>query len=327
MADALDVTSTAPAREQYAAVLRRRPSENVEQLLRNALKKRKGNLFASIVEDRFGFAINTVFARIGWNLHLDTLTRYLGRQLALANTAHTFVSYNYDLVLDACIQQAAGSRWAPETGYAIPFGETIQIEDALQHMEQFKHGGGAYSLLDPQPATTSASEILLLKPHGSLNWLLPFEGNYAFVDDEPLLLLDREGRIAYCTEFGVEQIRDTKRPAKIAFNAGLFITPPLDEESATQTPRFLASIQAQSLAALRDADEIVVIGWSMPSTDKAEVGRLSQAMSKARPGRQVTGVNFNADISYFQNLAAVCHVPEANVVVSNAGFVDWVASV
>ncbi|MGA8809535.1 MAG: hypothetical protein WB973_16820 [Thermoanaerobaculia bacterium] len=325
MADALAVTSTAAAREQYAEVLRRRPSENVEQLLRNALKKRKGNLYASIVEDRFSFAINTVFARIGWNLHLDPLKRYLRRQLALTNTTHTFVSYNYDLVLDSCLQEVAGARWAPETGYEIPFSETIHIEDALEHMKQFKpHGGGAYSLLDPRPAATAASDILVLKPHGSLNWLVPFEGNYKFTDDDPLLLLDGEGRIAYCAEFGVDQIRNTKRPAEIAFNAGLFVTPPLDVESAAQAPQFLVSIQAQSLAAMRDADEIVVIGWSMPSTDKGEVDRMSQAMSSAKPGRQVTAVNFNADVFYFQKLAAVCHVPETNVVACNAGFVTFV---
>jgi hypothetical protein len=328
MAEALDVTSPAEARARYADVLRQRPSENVEQLLRNALKKRKGDLYASIVEDRFSFAINTVFKRIGWNLHLDTLTRYLKRQLSLPNTTHTFVSYNYDLVLDACIQQAAGKRWAPETGYAIPFTETIRIEEAVQHMKQFKHrGGAAYSLLDPRPATArSASEIILLKPHGSLNWLMPFEDNYRFTDDDPLLLLDDKGRIAYCAEFGIEQVRDTKRPAEVAFNTGLFITPPLDEESMAEVPRFLASLQAQSLAALQDADEIVVIGWSMPSTDKVEVDNLSRAMSAAKPGRGVTAVNFNADISYFQKLAAVCHVPETNIVTYNAGFVDFVAS-
>lgn len=326
MADALGVNSTAAERGAYADVLRRRPSENVEQLLRNALKRRKGNLYASIVEDRFSFAINAVFARIGWNLHLDALNRYLTRQFSLPDTEHIFLDYNYDLVLDYCIQLIAGTRWAPESGYGIPFKEMICVEEAVEHMKHFNNGrGGGYSLLEPQSAAAAASEILLLKPHGSLNLLVPFEGNYAFKDDDPLLLLDGKGRIAYCAEFAVEQIRNTRRPAEIAFNAGLFITPPLDdEESASQVPRFLVSVQAQSLAALRDADEIVVIGWSMPSTDKVEVDRLEQAMSTAKLGRKLTAVNFNADISYFQKLAAVCHTTEANVEVSNSGFVDFV---
>jgi hypothetical protein len=245
----------------------------------------------------------------------------------LKNTTHTFICYNYDLVLDSCIQETAGERWSPETGYGIRFSETIQTAEAMDHMKQFNGSGGGYALLEPHPARLATHDVSLLKPHGSLNWLVPFEGNYKFTEEEPLLLLDANGKIAYCDEFAVEQIRHTRNPSRIAFNAGLFITPPLDKDGAFPVPSFLASVQAESLSALGDADEIVVIGWSMPSTDKFEVSEISAAMSNAARGHQVTAVNFHADEAYFQKLANVFHVSESDITAFNAGFADFVAQI
>jgi hypothetical protein len=326
IADALKNSSSRAAREKYAEILRRRPAENIEDLLRRAVRKKKGDLYAALVEQRFGFAVNAVFAKIGWQLRLDVLAAYLGRQFALPNTSHAFISYNYDLVLDTCIQRAAGGAWSPVTGYGIQFPETIQVTEAIEHMKQFTEGGGAaFSLLDPHPAAAPArlGDIVLLKPHGSLNWLVPFEDNYRFTNDPPLLLLDGEGRIAYCKEFAVMHISDTRRPREIAFDAGLFITPPLDEDSAPQIPSFLKSVQERSLEALAEADEMVVIGWSMATTDKVEVRNVSAALSKRQNSRRLTAVNFNGELLYFQDLARVCSVPEGDVLAFNAGFVDF----
>src|SRR5260370_27791010 len=123
--------------------------------------------------------------------------------------------------------------------------------------EQFKGDeggtGGGFSLLDPHGAAVagSADEVLVLKPHGSLNWLVPFEDNYKFTNDEPLLFLDGGGQIAYCSEFAIEHITHTQRSSEIAFDAGLFIVPPLDVDSMTQVPSFIVSGQEPGLDDIR----------------------------------------------------------------------------
>jgi hypothetical protein len=95
---------------------------------------------------------------------------------------------------------------------------------------------------------TSTSDVRILKPHGSLNWLVPFEDNYKFRDDDPLLILDSQNTISYCREFAVLHIANTRRLSEIAFDAGLLIMPPQDEESApVAAPQLLTSVEDQAM--------------------------------------------------------------------------------
>jgi hypothetical protein len=66
----------------------------------------------------------------------------------------TFVSFNYDCLLDRALARHAGRRWRPTEGYAFP------LADPLSQWAEHSGAGRPYK-----------RSIRLLKPHGSLNWV------------------------------------------------------------------------------------------------------------------------------------------------------------
>jgi hypothetical protein len=65
------------------------------------------------------------------------------------------VSFNYDTLIDRALKDVGGNRWDPSFGYGfnIDSVETSWIPA-------------------PHPGPTVLNPILLLKPHGSLNWMI-----------------------------------------------------------------------------------------------------------------------------------------------------------
>lgn len=326
MATTLGTAASAADRDAFATILRRRPAENIERLLQNAYARRRSDIYADTVPTRFSFAINDVFGRIGWNVQRQILIDFLQPQFTLPDTTHTFIDYNYDLVLESCVHAAAGGAWSPVTGYGIPFHHVLHVDEAGEHMQQFGGSGGAYSLLPPHLATrTSAtSSIRILKPHGSLNWAAEFEGNYHFTDRHPLLLLRSDGAIAYYPPFDALQIEGTQ-PGEIGFDAALVIVPPQDAVESN-VPVFLSNMWPTCRDALAHADDIVIIGWSMPLTDKREVQRMGCALADRAKAPCVTVANLNADYAYFARVAEVCGVPVSELVIFNGGFADFASA-
>lgn len=144
-------------RAAFRRALKNRPTESIEQLFENVLSRPPGRS-DEVVPVRFRYGINRTFRIIGWNVSLSPLRLFLRSQLASARS-HTFVSFNYDLVLDYAISRVWGCR-------------------AL---------GTLYGLDDK---ANQGAKIKLIKPHGSLNFVgtlalpnrhtrygLAFEGN------------------------------------------------------------------------------------------------------------------------------------------------------
>jgi hypothetical protein len=123
-------------RAEFRRALKNRPAEGIEQLLEKALTDRGRS--AEVVPVRFRYGINRVFEIIGWDVNLSPLLLFLERQMALARS-HTFVSFNYDLVLDYAVSRVLGG---PDL-------------DAL------------YGLQKKSPDLNTK----LIKPHGSLNFI------------------------------------------------------------------------------------------------------------------------------------------------------------
>jgi hypothetical protein len=327
MAKALNKSAPPADRATYATILRRRPAENIERLLQNAYARRRDDIYADTVPARFSFAINDVFARIGWNVRKQILIDFLWRQFALPDTTHTFINYNYDLVLDSCVREASGGKWSPVTGYGVPFQHVLHVDEAGEHMQQFGGSGGAYSLLTPHLAgsTSATSDIRIVKPHGSLNWAAEFEGNYHFTDRDPLLLLRSDGAIAYYPPFDALQVEGTQ-PGEIGFDAALMIVPPQDTAAESSEPAYLSAMWPSCREALESADDILIIGWSMPFTDKCEVKRIGCALAERTNAPRVAVVNLNADYGYFMRVAEVCGVPVSELVIFNDGFADFASA-
>lgn len=147
-----DGSDRSPARRAaYRRALKNRPSENVEMLLQKALQDPK-SCTAEVVPVRFNLGINQVFRIIDWNLNFLPLSRFLARQFeSTGNRVHTFVSFNYDLVLDYAVLNASPASLSLELFYGLQSG-----------------GLGAPGMVTPR----------VIKPHGSLNFIVPIKVPY-----------------------------------------------------------------------------------------------------------------------------------------------------
>jgi hypothetical protein len=290
-------TSTSQQRSDFLRIVSSRPPENIEDLLiraeRMANDPKNANLpFAQpltieLLPLRFSFAINRVFWRIGWNFDAKPLIAFLDQQL-LRRDAATFVSFNYDVMLERGIEQVVPGRWSAATGYGKAFHEFVDDVEAskhINHLATIGAGGGVGTLKSHQTTQTAGGTIAVLKPHGSLNWLCQFNGNYHFVGHPTHLVLSADERVAYLSGSNVELL---ERPNGMPWpNSGVFISPPTQK-----TP--LPTILMQEEAAIVDADDVVIIGWSAPPTDQDQVALIKRAIARRRrPFRRVTLIEWN----------------------------------
>jgi hypothetical protein len=90
------------------------------------------------------------------------------KRLARAIDARdTFVSFNYDCLLDRALVEEAGRRWLPQKSYGFRFsGDLSEWRD--------HEGRGRF------PDTP----VRILKPHGSLNWMRTSGGRFSLRRDE-----------------------------------------------------------------------------------------------------------------------------------------------
>ncbi|MBI2211015.1 MAG: hypothetical protein HYU47_10550, partial [Deltaproteobacteria bacterium] len=148
-------------REAFKRALKNKPSESIEDLLRDR------DAEASV---RFIYAINRLFYLINWDANWCPLEKFLTKQFQLRETYHVFVSFNYDLILDRAIQQLSAGQWdvCVDYGFKIPYCTYSDPPDAV--------GGGVLPTVDACelcPSGFSSGRLKILKPHGSVNWLVP----------------------------------------------------------------------------------------------------------------------------------------------------------
>jgi len=306
------------ARATFKNILNARPAENIETLLERSV--RRGGNIAPI---RFNFAINRLLARIGWDLDLKPLHTFLGRQFWRRNTRHTFISFNYDLVLDRCVQLVARQRWNIQQGYGFPIRYAIKPDEGMRHMQQFEGVGGAFGVMQATqlPEATDTS-IRILKPHGSVNFIFPFEGNYQFKDGPTITILTEKGEIAYYQGFNLQHVALT--PGMMPEpDSGLYLVPPTSAK--TSDLEVIQTIRQQEQEALQTADEVYVIGWSMPVTDTVQYEFIKEAVQKRMPPiKRVVAISYGASREYLQRLAAAFQVREEWIEGFNKGFRSFV---
>ena len=324
-------------RDQLREALKNRPPENIEALVEHAARvgSYRGTnpltyLDRSELDDpetgamvvkyfalgeaplRFNFAINSYFDWVGWDLKLDLLQRFVSRQLALPDTTHTFISFNYDLALDRCLQIGSSGQWDFGDGYGFPIRHFLTTDQAEKRPSRIQ--------------TINASrqvdrKIQLLKPHGSLNWFLPFDGSYQFHSEPVVVILDPEMRISYCSSYNIDKVGFPNGSTK---NIGLFLYPPLERKRGYE---FIRRIWDEETEAVRAANEIYIIGWSLPMTDAGQTTLITEALKGRRQLlEQITVVNYGAPSGYFDRIASLVQVDQARIIRHNHGFEDYVAS-
>jgi hypothetical protein len=321
--------------DAFRTIMQQRPAENIELLLQRAVEKARDEFGAGFLPQRFNFGINEVFSRIGSNVNLPVLEQFLVRQFALPDTKHTFISFNYDLILDLCIQAQRELPWNIKTGYGFTVDRFITPEGALEHMKQFEKGVGAFRMLSTNKLEceiqNDAPPVMILKPHGSLNWLLGFRENYHFIDVMPILCLNADHSITHYNRFSCEniQLKDdigwALSEESVWSNAGLYFIPPTDCKSSDL--QFLKGIREQERQAYLSADEVYVIGWSMPMTDRDQMEFVHRCIEeRAKRLDRVVAINYRACAGYYDDIARVFGIPSSEVVIHDSGFCEYVVS-
>lgn len=143
----------------------------------------------------------------------------------------------------------------------------------MEHFEQLG-AGGAVSTIEPRKVyKANRRGVTVLKPHGSLNWLCQFEGNYNFVGAPTHLALSADERVGYLAGSHLELL---ERPDGMPWpNVGVLISPPTRKVPMTH-------LLEQERDALLNADDVVVIGWSAPATDENQL-QLIRGAVRRRP--------------------------------------------
>lgn len=238
---------------------------------------------------------------------------FLRRQFALPDTFHTFVSFNYDLILDRGLQMVCEGEEFGEFDASSCYG--FQIHFCVRQAEL------SAQVLTP---TGGESRFTILKPHGSLNWLVPTETMIQFYGangNTVVLPLAADGGLSYACHPN-QNLNLINLPNGTGYDCEPYIVPPL---AAKRTDReFTPTVRRQEQDAIQRADQVYVLGWSMPRTDREQECLISHNVAeRTRPADEVTVVNYGAAPNYFQRLADVFNVRPEQLRIYNAGFVDF----
>jgi len=313
-------------RAQFRRVLKDRPWESIEDLLERSFMPQPtqgARWYASQQPQRFRYAINQLFCSIGWDVNWYPLERFLRRQFR-GDDSHTFVSFNYDLLLDRAIQKCA-SDWNVQSGYG--FG----IEYFLDRDPPPVKDGFGERVEGKKLPGESPAKVFLLKPHGSLNWLVPQRipvahgpGGTLFDDGPVTVPLSPSGELRY---FGsIEPFKSIWLPEKLPSSVEIYIIPPV-AAAKSQSSCFSKEVRRREEEAFADADEVYVIGWSLPETDRDQESLIRCSVrNRQRPIGSLTVVNCGARPAYFRRVADMFGVSESSVKIFNAGFNAFVES-
>jgi hypothetical protein len=150
------------------------------------------------------------------------------RIVSAMRSGDALVSFNYDTLIDHALREVGGNRWNPSVGYGFNIGS---VADSW--------------IPAPHPGPTVLNPILLLKPHGSLNWM---------INDST-----RDVHL-------VEEYSET--------TVGSIVPPTWDKLDVRDKP--WSDVWRAARVVLGRARLVIVIGYSVPVTDQ-----LSQALLRA----------------------------------------------
>jgi hypothetical protein len=293
----------------FKRALKSRPPESIEEILDRLAAP--GNLSAESAGQRFVFAIASLFCAIEWDVNYEPLDVFLGKQLGIVGTSHSFISFNYDLILDRAIQRKSNGQWDVATDYGFPISEWIEADPP-------QAGGRTHQWADALPLSqrSSTGRIQLLKPHGSLNWFIPDRERF------PVVTLTGAGELRYsCSTAPFQRI---KRLDSDPIDVNQCVVPPrLTKDLQWQ---FLGDIRQRERESVAQAVEIYIVGWSMPTTDTDQEQLLRMAVCGQQLER-VTVVTKGGSNEYFDRIGSAVGLARSQLRVYNAGFADFASTV
>ena len=170
------------------------------------------------------------------------------------------ITFNYDDFLDEALAQT--HSWTPYWGYGFACSSSLDTVASFSKLED-------------------ASDLLLLKLHGSINW---------------------RAKLGYPSPFAIESIAHhhgwsgDRRYPEIAGHLEpepVMVPPVLSKSSLVEQP-VLRLVWSHAFANLETAHEVTFIGYSFPPTDMAARTLFSEAL-KDLPREDITVVNLSRE--------------------------------
>ncbi len=168
-------------------------------------------------------------------------------------TDDTVISFNYDLLMDSALEH---SGIFSISDYCIPFKQVIEK--------------GLYSDFVPLP-----KGIAFLKLHGSLNWLYgisPYKvvNNLPVPNGEDIFLLKDLNHVIEPGPMdiaGKYEYTENRNNRLIYYDLHSLIVAPRRDKPYASFPKHLIKLWEYASDAVEKADEIILIGYSIPDSD------------------------------------------------------------
>jgi hypothetical protein len=205
--------------------------------------------FSAAIADKLGNKVNDALAE-GWPDWLPEFLRLCHYQRS------TLLTFNYDPLIECGVG----------TGllYDIDGREPVFWAETIGDVPNWPLGAGRFAA---EPATT----FRLLKLHGSLNWYW----NPGDATGVSMARRDLPG-IYGAPEAYDDDGRRRELPGRVPF-----VVPP----SATKSPYYrnpiVREVWQQAAAALRHADRLIIMGYSLPVSDLTFAGMLVDSMTNS----------------------------------------------
>lgn len=215
------------------------------------------SLLRTAVLDMFNDRLNT--AKQGFQ-HRDDLLAF-ARHCVCARI--TCITFNYDDLLDQALWEVAGTDVVSESPYWHPDGGY-----------GFYCRPSRFLVEDSEGRVMDTTSMELLKLHGSINWrvrrghLAPYTVDTIVHHEDWLPLEEQPGQP------GNAAIEDHLQPEP-------FMVPPVLAKTDHWDQPILRLVWNKALIALREAREVVFVGYSFPATDFAADVLFREALAEA----------------------------------------------
>jgi hypothetical protein len=202
----------------------------------------------------------------------------------LINRHAVIITFNYDLLIEFLLR-STGS-WEMHDGYGI---DIPLIDEAMP--PQLRRTDS------PPPESTTPSSCLLLKLHGSINWGVPIHAKRSVSAERVqrlVLAAPKFYRLPNDGKYGNLNFQTLKHPdIQGAFGFRPVIVPPVLDKSPWLDNINIRSLWNQAAEAVRKAEEITFIGYSLPPTDFLAEFMLREGNGTA-PKKRITVVSPDA---------------------------------
>jgi len=177
----------------------------------------------------------------------DLLDKFVG----FLNKGDTVISFNYDILLDQALFR--NGVWNPINGYG--FSNPVFDSEIKQEI--------------------SESKIQLLKVHGSINWKI--DPKNSLQKQVEILLNYQEREEPFFDGLKIKPKRVVKREANYHYNPAILPT-----FIKMYSEHWFSEIIQKALTSTRNADEVYLLGYSMPDPDSLGQFLLSNVPRKIK---------------------------------------------